>query len=298
VKLDKDSHLLWACSEKVHHAVDVASDGTIYALAHEFVEMPPSAMPNLPVPYLADYLLVISPDGHVQKRIALLNAFLDSPYSLTLSGIRKLSSTGRGQGKLLRETKGDVMHCNSVKILSRDLAPRFPLFKAGQVLLSFRSLSTLAMLDPASGKLVWAAQGPWRGQHEAQFLSNGRLLLFDNLGGQLIEEEHRTASDTDGGARVLEYDPVTQAMPWSYTDEDSPTFRAVTRGGTQRLPNGNTLLVDPNGGRILEVTRDKHLVWEYSAPSAIRKHNEAITSAHRYAAKELKFLSASARPRP
>jgi len=39
----------------------------------------------------------------------------------------------------------------------------------------------VAILDVASGRIVWALSGRWHKQHEAQ-LVDGNLLLFDNLG--------------------------------------------------------------------------------------------------------------------
>jgi hypothetical protein len=32
------------------------------------------------------------------------------------------------------------------------------------------------------------------------------------------------------------------------------------------LPNGNTLITEGSGGRIIEVTRDHQIVWEYISP--------------------------------
>jgi hypothetical protein len=34
----------------------------------------------------------------------------------------------------------------------------------------------------------------------------------------------------------------------------------------QRLPNGNSLIVEGSGGRIIEVTPEHNLVWEYISP--------------------------------
>ena len=45
-----------------------------------------------------------------------------------------------------------------------------------------RHMDTIAMMDPDKGSVVWAAQGPWRSQHDPQFLDNGHLLIFDNFG--------------------------------------------------------------------------------------------------------------------
>src|SRR5207248_6505639 len=131
------------------------------------------------------------------------------------------------------EEKGDILHTNSVQVLSSDLKDKFPLFKPGQVLISVRNLNAIALLDMEEEKIVWAARGTWRAQHDAQFLDNGRILIFDNNG-------------SDKTSRVLEYDPQTQKYPW--TCESDPPRICHERGMCQRLPNGNTLLVDSERG--------------------------------------------------
>src|SRR5262249_7472988 len=139
---------------------------------------------------------------------------------------------------------GDILHTNSVRVLSRALAAKFPQFKPGQVLLSLRTPGVLAVLDVRTRSIVWAARGCWQAQHDPQFLANGTLLLFDNLGWS-------------GGSRVLEYDPVSQAIPWAFAGDRSAPITTVFRGGCQRLPNGNTLIVNSDLCRLVEVTRGK-----------------------------------------
>jgi hypothetical protein len=227
------------------------------------------------------------------RAIPLLEALRDSPYALTLSQITRPAPRGRAnrRGRKSPWIKGDILHANSVRVLGRGLAAKFPLFKRGQVLISFRSLDTIAVLDVPKRKMVWAAQGLWRAQHDAEFLANGRILVFDNLGSV-------------GGTRVLEYDPLTQATPWSYAGEGSRIFLAVERGAKQRLPNGNTLIVDPDGGRLVEVTRDKKLAWECFCPAVPVAGERAptiwatLTGGRRFRAGELTFLKGVGRARP
>jgi hypothetical protein len=159
------------------------------------------------------------------------------------------------------------------------------------VLLSLRSPSALAVLDPRTHAVVWAARGVWRHQHDAQFLDNGRLLLLDNLG-------------SPKGSRVLEYDPLTQATPWWWGGERASAFTTTFRGTTQRLGNGNTLVVDSDERRIMEVTAGKELVWEWFCPvgpvGTGQKAPEMLhlTGARRYRPAELTFLGGDARARP
>jgi hypothetical protein len=186
--------------------------------------------------------------------------------------------------------ESDLLHTNSVKVLSRSLVSKFPLFKAGQVLLSMRNIDTIAVLDRHTRRVAWASQGLWRLQHDAEFLSNGHLLLYDNAG---LQRE----------TRILEYDPLTQATPWAYTNEHATHFSAVFRGMKQRLPNGNTFIVDPDNRRLFEVTSDKELVWEnYCSlppiPPGQIPRAHAVNSARRYVPDELTFLKEVARARP
>lgn len=286
VKLDKDSQVLWKYAEKCHHDVDVGEDGTIYALVNEIVDQVPPALGYIPTPCMVDFVEVISPQGQRLKRIPLLDAFLYSPYSalfgkLERAGVsRSTATSGTRLGFYVDDVRRrDVLHANAVKVLSRKLAPKFPLFKAGQILVSARHLDAIGVLDPDSGKIVWAAHGPWRAQHDPSFLDNGHFLLFDNLLSQR-------------GSRVLEYDPQTQAFPWAYPGEKGKPFTSEIRGMCQRLPNGNTLIVNSQGGNVLEATPDCEVVWSCSFGQT------ELYRARRYTPEQLPFMRRDPYARP
>jgi hypothetical protein len=289
VKLDKDSRVLWKYAEKCHHDVDVGEDGTIYALVNEMIDQVPPAMTymRIPTPCMVDFVDVITPEGQKKKRIALLEAFQDSPYATLFSSLERprmpSGMVGPGGGRMSPalddERRRDVLHANAIKVLSRERASKFPLFKAGQLLISPRRLDAIAVLDPDSEKVVWAARGPWLAQHDPSFLDNGHLLLFDNLGSPL-------------GSRVLEYDPQTQAFPWSYPGAKGTPFLSKIRGMCQRLANGNTLIVNSDGGEAFEVTPDREVVWSCSFG-----HTE-LYRARRYTAEQVPFLGKDKPARP
>lgn len=337
VKLDKDSRLLWAYDSAVHHDFDVGEDGTIYVLSQQMAKTAPAGMEYLEAPLVADSLVLLSPEGKQLDSIPLLEAFRDSKYASTLETIashavvpddpripRKpillfdlpnslpsrreqpgdpkpmpgihapKSKVGKGVVDVVpRETfmrKGDYLHPNGVSVLRPSLAAKLPMFRAGQVLVSLRNIDTLAVIDVDKRSVVWAAQGLWRRQHAAQFLENGHLLVYDNLGGVVQ-------------SRVLEFDPASLAIPWSYSNENSHPYLAIFRGATQRLPNGNTLIVNPETCRLFEVTPGKEVVWEcFRMPphedDAKMTPPPNITSARRYRAEELTFLRGVAPARP
>jgi hypothetical protein len=296
VKVDKDSKLLWTYPGRVHHDLDVAEDGTIYTLTQKIIDEPPAGLEFLSTPCVTDSLVVLAPEGRELETIPLLEAFVPSPYAPMLDSVphhlalRYPAGDPAPSHSRRRQTfRQDPLHTNSVKRLSQALAPKFPSFQAGQVLLSLRNLDALVVLDLPTRRVVWAAQGIWRMQHNAEFLDNGHLLLYDNGG-------------SPRGTRILEYDPLTQAIPWLYAEEKKRRFRADFRGANQRLPNGNTLIVDPDHSRLLEVTQDKEVVWEsvlsfFDSQSASSPPH-AINDARRYSVDELTFLKGVARARP
>ncbi|HWB10065.1 MAG TPA: arylsulfotransferase family protein [Pirellulales bacterium] len=276
-RLDKDSNILWEYPGAVHHDIDVGQDGNIYAIENEFLIEMPAGLEHIAAPCKSDRLVVLSADGErLREPISILEAIQKSPYSMLLSSLRKARGTegppDAGHDSPLDEgqRRFDLLHTNFVEVLNAKRAAKFPAFREGQVLISMRHLDAIAVLDVETGSVVWAASGPWREQHDPHFLDNGHLLIFDNRGGPR-------------GSRVIEYDPQTQAFPWSYPGENDRPFYSSERGMGQRLPNGNTLIADSEEGKLIEVTQDREIVWFYST-------GRFITTARRYVGDELRFL--------
>lgn len=259
VKLDRDSNVLWKNLDHFHHDFAVAADGRIYALSHAFRTRPLQGVEDLKPPFLEDSLVILSPDGRTQRKISLLEAFNKSGYRRLLWRIPYYSLE-------------DPLHTNAVKVLDHSaasaLAHKIPVAAQGQVLLSFRELAggTIALLDVAKGTIVWATRGPWLSQHDADILPNGNFLLFDNRG-------HFGAG---GKSRVIEIDPGTGALVWSYAGGQRDVFESLIRGAQERLPNDNTLITESDGGRLLEVTPDGKIVWEFINPIRGGKGDEFI----------------------
>lgn len=73
-------------------------------------------------------------------------------------------------------------------------------------------------------------------------------------------------------------------------------FESLARGSQQQLPNGNVLITESNNGRLVEVTRDGQVVWEFINPDRFEGDGNRIAvvcSAVRYRREELTFLDAS-----
>ena len=254
VKLDAESNVLWTYLDHAHHDVDQGPDGRIYLLTHDFVNEPVEGFKDIDPPWLEDYLVILSPDGEEQKRIALTPLFLNSPYAKML-------------GTVAANAVRDPLHGNSVAVLRETNGAAFHYGEAGQVLISFRELNAVALIDPDQEKLVWAKRGSWLAQHDVDALDNGNLLLFDNLGNY---------DQPEGASRVIEFDPVTEEIVWSYAGTAEQPLHSAVRSAQERLPNGNTLITESSKGRIVEVTAKGEIVWDYLNPDRAGDGEEKI----------------------
>lgn len=245
VKLDKDSNVIWFYPGRAHHQFDVAPDGTIYVLTQEIVDAPVEGAGHLTPPRLDDFLVVLSPQGEELRKIHLIESVARSRYRHLLSTVSIFF-------------RGDPLHANTVEYIDERKAANFAFGEEGQVLLSLRELSSaLAVIDVESGDIRWATTGPWAGQHDPDIQPEGTILLFDNLG---------QFDGPEGSSRALEFDPATMEVVWQYAGSAAHPLASEIRSDLQRLPNGNTLISESDGGRIVEVTREGEIAWEFMNP--------------------------------
>jgi hypothetical protein len=244
VKLDKDSHILWKADIRCHHAVEVVGD-RIYALTQTF--RPPTQTPIVPslegMPYIDDNVTILDSDGKELSSHSVLQA---------LANTRNM----RLADEVPFNDRADPLHTNSVDVLDQQTARFIPGARPGNVLVSLKHLDMLAVMDLESDTIVWALRGSWRQQHDAKVLPNGHIMVFDNQGGLMRH----------GRSRALEIAPDTGGIVWSYDGTDDDPLDSEIRGGVQRLSGGNTLIAESTSGRILEVTQDHSVVWEYVQP--------------------------------
>jgi len=97
-----------------------------------------------------------------------------------------------------------------------------------------------------------------------------RLLVFNN-GGERPEGRYSSVEEL-----VLPFDPERgfhrgrgrpfgpETPAWTYSDPE--TFFSAFISGSQRLPNGNTLICSGVAGRLFEVTAGGEVVWDFRNP--------------------------------
>lgn len=233
VRLDRDSRVVWAAVGGYHHDAFLDRSGRTWALHSRRTQAG-----------RRDFVHVLDERGRVEREISIGAALARSPYAPLLRARRRAAGDK------------DPFHTNTLTPLDGRHAGRLPAFARGHLLISPRNLDAVAVLDPEAERVVWLLTGLWRAQHTPSLLPGGGLLVFDNRGA--------------GGrrSRVLEVDPLTQEVLWSWDGGEEKLFSPVL-GAAQGLANGNVLVVDSVGGRVFEVARDGDVVWEYRNPHTI-----------------------------
>jgi hypothetical protein len=260
VKLDWNSNRIWTKKIRSHHRFYPAENGDIYVVARKDSLV---FYRGWPIPILEDYIAILSPDGKLtkeirfynsierffsQKRLMYIYRWIINPKNLIRIIWRKITGTYLFE----HDTLLDIMHTNSVELLTRDVRG---LGTKGDMLLSIREIDFVGTLNVESKKMVWAwGPGILCRQHYPTVLDNGNVLVFDN--GRF-----------KGYSRILEVNPSTGRIVWDYNSDAKKKFFTAGGGVAQRLPNGNTLITEVNGGRAFEVTKKGTIVWQYYNPN-------------------------------
>lgn len=286
IRLDRNSNVIWSLLGQTHHDVHLGSDGLLYIPSIRYhgrdeggpfrIHLPGGDTYYWGTPVEENRVLVVSPAGDVLEDRSVLEAFSGSEY-------RGLFSINFKKNLSLPQSD-DPTHLNNVELIKEDWARHYAGIEPGDIMVSLRNVSTLAIIDKKTNLVKWTLNGPFIRQHDPDLLPNGNILLFDNWG----------APEEVGRSRVIEIDPRNQQIVWQYAGTvDKPLFSLI-RGSQQLLPNGNVLITEPEGGRILEVTRDKEVVWEYiNKLETTSGDNEVgiVIGAQRFASDNLTFLS-------
>ncbi len=253
LKLDRDSRLVWFKKIVCHHDFDLGAGGDIYTLTIK------SAKSDQNQDITVDSIVILSSQGQIKKEISLYGLFQRYPDP---SYIRRIQALERQRGIFYTQNgspislspPGDAFHANSIQVLDGRQAAKVPAFQKGNILVSLHHLGLLIVVDPGQEKIVWLMDTKFweQGQNDARLLENGHILLFDN---------HYTPQSS----RVVEFDPSVPQFLWAYDGGKAP-FHSVIAGECQRLPNGNTLIVDSTQGHAFEVTVQGQIVWEYYNP--------------------------------
>ena len=216
-----------------NHDFALESDGSLVLMVHDaqyFEEQP----------YRGDALMRLHPDGTEEMLWSAWDHFTPADVP---SGEKTDSWT----------------HANAL-----DLDEERGVFHLGM-----RNPSTILTIDAQTGALMSGlgehpflsdfsfTEGtvPFNHQHQFEFVSDERLLVFDNR------------PDTEAPTRVVEYaiDEDTQTIDevWSYGHQ--PALDVYALGDVHRMDDGNTFIVWSTAGELQVVSPEGEVLWQLNA---------------------------------
>lgn len=259
IKIGSSSSVEWVLDGMFHHSVEQDKEGNVWACS----VMKPSSYDGI-LTHIDDAIAKISPDGKVifKKSVAKI---------LEENGYRGLLAGGfRGR------PNEDPIHLNEVQPALADSK----YWKKGDLMLSMRNPSTIALYRPSTDRIIWLKTGPWMNQHDVEFVSDHEISVFGN---NVIDDVNRKVL-MDGQNNVYFYDFITDTVSSPYK-KAMKTFavRTLTGGRSTVLSNGDVFIEESDKGRLLRLTPET-AKWEFVR--RVDKNHLSMLSWSRYLTEE------------
>ena len=271
IRVSWDSVPIWEAEIRAHHDIAQAPDGSFYVLINELHE-------HRGLDVWFDAIVHLDADGreigrwsthdHLEeiKQVLDPGPFLDTVLDNVLA--KKPGNEKRAERlkhDIGRQYRYDYFHTNTITVLPpTPPGERDRRFAAGNLLVCFRNIDQIAILDADTRRILWSwGAGVLEGPHHPTMLENGHILVFNNG----VKRIHSS---------VVELDPVTGEIVWEYQADPPNSFYSFSRGSAQRLPNGNTLACVSDKAYAIEITPQGEVVWKWQNPVIVGRHCETF----------------------
>ena len=226
-KIDACGQAIWSRSglQDYNHVLSRAVDGNIWTL---------SGNPS--------YFAKVDAETGAELRSIRMQDLIEANPDL---GIFTPRSDHYSTGKKWLD---DPFHGNDIEELTPEMAAAFPMFKPGDLLISFRTLNLIFVFDPDNLKVKWWRQGFVQQQHDPDFLPDGTIAVFDNRWD-------------NPPSRLTAIDPATNIVTTAL-DGAKYDFFTINRGKAQKLGD-DWLVTSTKQGRVFEVDAQGRVQFEF-----------------------------------
>lgn len=270
VEFNQQGKLVWKYTDGergLHHDEERKANGNTVLVCSKTLKRPEISKRAL----TDDCLIEVDPSGKVVWEWQTADHF--DELGLDDAAKADIMTAYGAAVKSVPDSPFDWAHMNAASPIPENTGNTDPRFKAGNIVVSYRHLSTVAVVDRDSKEIVWTAIGTTLGQHHTRMIAGGlpgagNILVFDNGNNDVGRNPRRMQSRPN--SRVVEINPIDNKIVWEYTAEKSNrpmwTFVSHYISSAERQPNGNTLICEGSNGRIFEVTPAGEIVWEFINP--------------------------------
>ncbi|WP_424989579.1 arylsulfotransferase family protein [Fluviibacterium sp. S390] len=263
VKLSRCGDVTWTVPEITHHSIEQAETGGYWVPGRAYLGTdtadlyPPVTRLQKKVAYPEDLILRLDSDGKVIERKSV-------PEILWDNELQGVMTAGGFSFDPRNDWEDELVHVNKITELSTELAPAFPMFEAGDLMLSLRTHNLVFVVDPDDWHVKWHQTGPWLRQHDPEFSADGTITVFNN--NRFLTDLgplDRSLPDTPMVSNILRIDPETRATSIAAGMAPGQAFLSVIRGKHDPVPGGGFIITEFEGGRAFQTDAEGRVVWEY-----------------------------------
>ncbi len=238
VRIDACGAVKWVLSRHFHHSIEVDHQGNLIT---GIVIQGEGNGTEFPV--RDDGIAIVDFDGRIIKEYSVLDILLKNGYRGLIYGVGPFEK--------------DRIHLNDAHPVLRDSVGS----KTGDILLSIRNLSTVALFEPVTGRIKWLKTGPWLRQHDINPLEDNRFSIFGN--DVLKRPKEELAFSSNGHSDIYIYDKSTEEVTRPFTSIiQKEQIRSKTGGRLDILENGDAFIEETTFSRLIRIS-NKSVRWEY-----------------------------------
>ncbi|QNI92928.1 arylsulfotransferase family protein [Synechococcus sp. BOUM118] len=230
-----------------HHSIETDIEGNTWVPSNIYPQTLPEKIVGRDVTdeggTYEDGITKLSPSGEILFQRSLTQIFIDNHLENQLFGYG-------------HHYMRDPLHLNDIQPVDFD----GEYWKKGDVFLSLRNQSTIALYRPSTNKIIWNLKGPFFNQHDVDILDDHRISIFNNR----MQKSYNEKLNVDGNNEVIIYNFKTGQYSLYLNDSLIKNDVRTKNGGlSEILPNGDLFIEESNYARTLYFNSDGSLRWTH-----------------------------------
>jgi hypothetical protein len=251
VRLDRCSQVEWVNDRHFHHSINMGPNGNLFVPIIADLQTSYKALygpDTQDLPLRDDGFAEVNPAGKILKEWSITQILIQNGYGSLLLGVAPYEE--------------DRIHLNDAKpILEGD-----QYVEKGDVLLSMRNLSSIALFRPSTGKIIWLHTGPWLSQHDIDYRGDGKIVLFGNDSVKLSVDFWNIRVPIRGYSTIYQYD-MRSGQASELLKLKKYAIYSEEEGRQEYLPDGSLFIESTSQGVLYLLKRDGSIAWKYVSPT-------------------------------
>ena len=229
VSIDKKNKLIWAdTTHQFHHSIEPENDSTVWIS----IRVNKSNHYNIEG-FLNDAICALDPrNGKIKLIKPIADIFIENGY----------------QSILDVNYDDDAIHLN-------DIQPALASSKywdKGDLLLSIRNRSTIALFRPSNNKIIWLKTGPWLGQHDCDYVDQNTIMVFGN---DVIGKKNLKLINGYNDIYFYNFEKDEISKPYTQVMK-SAGIKTKTQGRSDLLKNQDLFIDESESGKLYIINKD------------------------------------------